>query len=240
MFVQDLKKKPIRDFVFPLGFLRDGKFELAGTAFFVGGQGVAVTAGHVVREITSEASPMGLFATDTSFEQIEILHAECHPTEDVGVVKLAGNWHSMIEVEPSVEHSSCRYQLWGYPETVAHEIRRTATNQEDAASLVRPDLIYNEGYIRRRISEQLPVSVFQGEAFYELSEVGGSCCSGAPIIRASRAVPGPWQAIGVYVGEETGRGPTSVGYATRSDALIEWRPSLLGASLSEQKATIRS
>lgn len=236
--MQDLTTQPIRDFVFPVGNLRDQKYVLNGTAFFIGGNGFAVTAGHVIADLQAGGAPLALFAKDGQFVPIPIIATERHPDEDIGIIKLQGDWHSIIEVSTMAEYSSCEYELWGYPERVAHEIRALADNAQDAAHAIKPDLIYNRGYVRRRITQRMPVSVYSGECFYELSEVAGSCCSGAPLIKRRRT-RGPWQAFGVYIGEETASGHTSVGYGSRLDAVASWTPSLLGVPLAEVKATVR-
>lgn len=236
--MQNLTTLPIRDFVFPVGNLQGQQYALNGTAFFIGGNGVAVTAGHVIVDLQAGERPLALFAKDGQFVPIPIIAAERHANEDIGVIKLQGDWQSIIEVSTMAEHSSCEYELWGYPERVAHEIRALADNAEDAANAVRPDLIYNRGYVRRRITRPMPVSVYSGECFYELSEVAGSCCSGAPLIKRQRTT-GPWQAFGVYIGEETASGHTSVGYGSRFDAVASWTPSLVGVPLAEVKATVK-
>ncbi|WP_426026426.1 hypothetical protein [Brevundimonas sp. TSRC1-1] len=239
MFAQDIKTQSVRDFVFPIGTVENGLFTLNGTAFFIGGDGVAVTAGHVCRDLATGNDPVALFATENGFFPIRVLDFEQHPNEDVAVIKLEGSWHSIIEVSVASENASCEYELWGYPERVAHEIRSSARNAEDAANAVRPDLIYNKGYVRRRISQPMPVSVYTGECFYELSEVAGSCCSGAPVIKRQRT-PGPWRAFGGYIGEETASGHNSVGFSTRFDAIASWIPRLVGVPLGDVKATVRS
>lgn len=230
---------PTRDFVFAVGTVQDGQFTLRGTAFFIGGDGIAVTAGHVGQDLQSGGEPVALFATDKQWISVPISDWEGHPTEDIATLKLKGSWDSIIEISFASEFSSCEYELWGYPERVAHEIRSSAETAEEAASAVKPDLIYNRGYVRRRISRSLPVSVYSGECFYELSEVAGSCCSGAPLIKRQRA-GGPWQAFGIYIGEETGSGHTSVGFGSRFDAIASWVPKLVGVPLADVRATVRS
>lgn len=239
MFRQDLKRGAVRDFVFPIGIAGDDlQFKLRGTAFFVGSQGVAITAAHVLDEMKGSKS-YGLFApNEGGWTGIEIIDSEMHPSEDVAVIKLEGSWHSICELDFSSEHSSCEYILWGYPEHVADEIRKTAATAEEAKTASRPDLIYNRGYIRRRISRELPVSIFRGRAFYELSEVAGACCSGAPIINRSKINGGPWQVFGIYIGEETGAPAYRVGYATRCDSIKDWKPKMLETNLSREAATI--
>lgn len=233
MFKQDLVQNRVRDFVFPIGNVADGIFQLLGTAFFIGDRGFALTAAHVWRDLNPGRS-VGLFVDDgNQWQTVPILHGEAHRSEDVAILKLDGTWTSIFSIVSASEYSSCEYEMWGYPEKVAHEGRRMAVSQHEAANLVRPDLIYNRGYVRRRIDEELPVSIYVGKAFYELSEVGGSCCSGGPIVNRKRT-DDAWPVFGIYIGEETANAVAAVGYATRFDALSEWSPLILGAPLLSQ------
>ena len=212
---------------------------LKGTAFFIGEEGIAVTAAHVVEHLSEDengnvhedARPVGAFVNeDGKWEMVDILSYESHMSEDVALLRMDGVFRSMFVVSPSFENSSKDYSLWGYPEKVAHETRLLATNAVDARTLVRPDLIYSRGYIRRRISRPLHSSLYRGEAFYELSAVAGSCCSGAPVIAFPHMPRQPFEVIGVYIGEETA-GQPPVGYATRFDALGAWLPEMTGRRL---------
>jgi len=239
LFQQNTINQPVRDFVFPVGTVHNGIFSLKGTAFFIGERGFAVTAAHVTDDLRRGGEPIGLFTDGHEWYPIPVIDMESHPSEDVAVVKLQGNWHSIIYINPSSEHSSCDYELWGYPERAATELRRDATSPEEAESLIRPDLVYNRGYVRRRLSREFSVSIYRGQAFYELSEVGGSCCSGAPVINHQRT-QGPWPAFAVYIGEETSEALTAVGYATRCDSLAQWIPTILGGRLDEQRASSKT
>lgn len=236
-FQQNLTSKPVRDFVFPIGTVSsDGVFALQGTAFFLGSGGFAVTAGHVVEAIQRSGKPSVALFAGLHWEAFDLDGFDVHPNEDVGVVHVTGGpWHSFIEISGSSEHASCQYELWGYPEAVAHEVRATAMRAEDANRLVNPDLVYNRGYVRRRIARELPVSIYRGSAFYELSEVAGACCSGAPVVNARR-IGGTWPVLGIYIGEETSK--LQVGYAVRCDALVDWVPPLLGRRLVELRASV--
>lgn len=237
-FQQNIGDLKIRDYVFPVGTEKGGVFTLCGTAFFVGDSGISVTAAHVVDELQRGGEPLSIFTDGTRWYEFRVTNFEKHPTEDVAVIQIDGGpWDSIIEVDGSWEGSSCEYDLWGYPERVAHEPRHTASTPEQAESLVSPDLIYSRGHVRRRISRELPVSVFRGTAFYELSEVGGACCSGAPVIKLPKGKNKPWRAFGVYIGEETSVSHAAVGYATRGDALLNWNPARIGTSLVGLAAT---
>lgn len=233
MFQQDIKNQPVRDFVFPIGNVVASRFELQGTAFFIGGDGFALGAAHVANALSGDA--VGLFADKNGrWVPIKVEQKETHATEDVAAFKLAGRWHSICELSCSREFASCDYELWTYPELVAQELRAMAKTKEEY-DLVRPDLIYNRGYVRRRIAQELPASVFRGKSFYELSEAAGSCSSGAPVIKKKREA-GAWPVFGVYIGEETSS--HRVGYAVTADCLADWKPRILGVRAAEVKATV--
>lgn len=79
---------------------------------------------------------------------------------------------------------------------------------------------------------QMPFSAFKGNLFFELNEVFGSCCSGAPLILIKSIGTAHWQCMGVYVGEQSGHHTRSVGIAVPADGFASWIPSKLGCALS--------
>ena len=95
---------------------------------------------------------------------------------------------------------------------------------------LRPDLVYYEGYVHRRMTD-IPLDGIRGSHFYEVSTVAGAGCSGGPIV-AKNAAPNEWKVFGVYVGERIGvdsltdRPRRSVGYAARLDAITDWYPKI--------------
>lgn len=90
----------------------------------------------------------------------------------------------------------------------------------DGFALPRPDLVYSEGHVRRRLSD-IPLGHLRGAAFLELSAIAGSGCSGAPVT-ADRPGSSPWEVVGVYVGDRRNEGEgVAVGFATRVAALQE-------------------
>jgi hypothetical protein len=123
--------------------------------------------------------------------------------------------------------ASERYRLFGYPDDATYELL------DGNKALMRPDLVYNEGYIRRRYVSPLP-SV-EGTAFYELSEVAGSGASGAPVCKFTHPV---WEVIGIYVGERINERATSVSYAVREQAFRNWVPKILGKSILEESRNV--
>ncbi len=74
----------------------------------------------------------------------------------------------------------------------------------------------------------------RGQHLYELSELAGPGSSGSPIVLKPlvRLMGAPsWHVIGEYIGEHFVHAEGRVafaGYASSVDALIEWRPQLLG------------
>jgi hypothetical protein len=101
---------------------------------------------------------------------------------------------------------------------------------EEGHARPRPDLVYTQGYIRRRISD-IPIPGIRGNGFFELSEVAGAGCSGSPVMLITS---GPaWLVIGVYVGQRIAAGDdlVRVGYAAREDLFRDWVPDLLGVSV---------
>jgi hypothetical protein len=173
----------IRDLVFPIGTAEQRADRIhinnfLGSAFLIGNRGFALTAAHVILGSENERL-VGMFCPASGgWFGFEVIAREVHPTEDVAVLQLDGGpWKSFLRLSNSIEHASCRYRLFGYPGDAAYE------RVQQGRAVLRPDLIYNEGYIRRRISEEIPQ--LRGQSFFELSEVAGQGCSGAPIAKFS-------------------------------------------------------
>ncbi|MFD9068932.1 S1 family peptidase [Streptomyces lasiicapitis] len=189
---------------------------LAGTAFLLEGTGgLAMTARHVADGLVLGESAVLFIGNDGRWQPVAIQEIEKHPTQDVAALRLEpDDYSSPFTLSRTEEHSSLHYTLWGYPDAVLHEIVDSGGMAEQ-----RPDLVYSEGYIRRRITRALPV--VRGSRFYELSTVSGAGCSGAPVISGRRQ--DYWKVIGVYVGQRRSEGgDLAVGYAVRiSDLDIE-------------------
>jgi hypothetical protein len=66
----------------------------------------------------------------------------------------------------------------------------------DGLPKIRPELIFDRGYVRRRIPRELPISMYRGRMFYELNIVAGEACSGSPVIVRRGTL---WDVVGVYV-----------------------------------------
>jgi hypothetical protein len=218
-----------------------------GTAFHIGTRGFALTAKHV---IAGKAKPLAALtmAEAGGWTWTHILSSEMHPSEDVAIVKLQpGACRSGFQLSASVEMASSRYRIYGFP--------GNATRYETAKGEF-PDLVYTEGYIRRRYSASIypatgssspaGASRVSGTAFFELSQIAGTGTSGGPVFDFAD----PMAVIGIYSAEKhipqiiaTDDKPitqlTSFSYAVRDDAFRDWRPAMLGGRtvLEESRAT---
>jgi hypothetical protein len=232
-------KSKVRDLVAPvfLGRWHDASFEYgasAGTAFLIGDRGYAITAAHVIDQIASDGrnSVVG-FVNDTEWVPFRITAQEKHPSEDVAVIQLeAPRIASWLVISDKSENQSCTYDAWGYPFAIAELSRKYEEHQ-----LESPDLVYTSGYVRRRISKPLPVSIYRGTAFYEMSEVAGEGCSGGPVIARRSIGKSSWDVIGVYVAAvDVG---FEASYAVRSDAFFSWCPKIIGCSVREESLRLK-
>ncbi|MFE6095976.1 serine protease [Streptomyces massasporeus] len=188
----------------------------AGTAFLLqAGDGCfAMTAGHVADTLVI-GEHAALFADAAgNWRAAAVVHVDRHPTQDVAVLRLEpGRYASPFTFGRSQEQASLGYTLWGYPEAILYE------THVDGVAVPRPDLVYSQGHIRRRISRPVAVPEITGDRFFELSTPAGSACSGAPVLSTR---PGrQWEVIGVYVGQHhsiNGLGivDLAVGYAVRT------------------------
>ena len=97
---------------------------------------------------------------------------------------------------------------------------------KDGIFVPRPDLIYSEGYIRRRITG-LKVPTVKGTQLFELSAVAGRGCSGSPVLKTGAVLSA---VIGIYVSEKV-NDETAVAYAVREEAFREWKPTLFGRTV---------
>ncbi|AQG78407.1 S1 family peptidase [Spirosoma montaniterrae] len=227
----------LHDYVFPIAIASKDRStdsysyrELIGTGFLIGNNGYALTAAHVIDQlqdgIKSEFDVMiGLFQSDSNWYVFELIGFEKHPTEDVGIVKLQGEgWKSFLTVTDMPQNSSCEYHCWGFPRSIAEEMKML---DEDA--LERPELVFTQGYVRRRISRELyPTIIFRGTQFYEVSETIGGGASGGPLVLKSSVGQDKWKVFGIYVGEKEGG---NVGYAVRAESFTHWTPNILQHSI---------
>lgn len=226
MFVQ---ADYIRDFVFPLAVIpanHQGPLKverILGTAFLIGRRGFALTARHVLESIEGKRI-VGMFALpDGTWKTFDVRAMERHPSLDVALVQLEGeSWKSIFRLKNGWAGATTRYRCFGYPDDATFELNY------NRSVLVRPDLVYTEGYVRRRFPHALPS--IAGDLFLELSDVAGTGCSGAPVTEMGA----DGSIVGIYVCEKLNDRGTSVAYAVMEEAFREWAPSILGQSILQE------
>jgi hypothetical protein len=222
----------IRDYVFPIATVHSGGekpsfSKFLGTGFLIGNRGFGMTAAHVAHNFQNEVV-VAMFASDSGWLVVPITHSEMHAREDVAIFKVAGDsWKSFFRFSNTWEGGACKYRMFGYPEDAAYEI------VFDDKVQPRPDLVYAEGYIRRRTNHEIPSMI--GRSFFELSEVAGRGCSGSPVFKFTKPV---WEVIGIYVGEKIDDRATSVAYAVREESFREWTPKILGTSVLAESQNV--
>jgi Trypsin-like peptidase domain len=194
---------------------------LLGTGFLVkNGGGLGLTAGHVADSIVAD-QVAALFRDVTGAWQPKAITAvERCSGDDLALIHIEGiTWQSPFFVTSAAEYGSAHYSMWGYPLDV--------TNEQEANGRVapRPDLIFSEGHIRRRLTD-IKFRGIAGRKMYELSNVAGSGCSGSPVCIRQ---PGrdPFEVIGVYIGERYSEADhVSVAFAVRSEVILEAWPQI--------------
>lgn len=217
---------------------------LLGTGFYIGKSGFLLTAGHVLDQAgsyTSSGNALGVILIIKGQRHFfEVLNAEKHPAHDLGIIQLpVPALESFLVVSNTVENQSCEFHMWSYPEEIADLAKNDIISDKNGipvgtTGIPIPELVFFQGYIRRRISKQLHLRIYTGDQFYEISEIGGACCSGSPII-SKRAMGKTWPVIAIYIGENSSGQVAKAGYAVRLDQLYDWRPSILnGKSILEE------
>jgi trypsin-like peptidase len=233
----------VRDYVFPImtvdiqGTTWNYK-NFLGTGFLIGRRGYALTAGHVIDNggngprmggLTHQI--VGAFVEAGLWKGYVIDRADIHPENDIALAHLHFSPtpppESFLVPSETFENASHTYSQWCYPEDVLHEI------VEKGRALQRPDLIYLEGYVRRRMP-RIDIPAIRGQTLFELSTPGGIGASGSPLISKDRP-EGEWPVFSIYVGERISEKALSVGYGVPSEAFRDWKPECLeGHSVLEE------
>jgi len=207
---------------------------LYGTAFLIGKQGFALTAGHVIDQLLEGLDP----EKDAIITHIHNKHGlfpfgisrfERHPKQDIGIIKLNYDiFDSWLQIDPVKQYAGMDYHGWGYPIETANEKGKLVEGHPPS-----PSMIFTKGYIRRTINREIyPTMIYFGNAYYEVSELGGGGYSGAPIININSIRAPKWKVMGVYVGEKSDA--PAVGYVIRSDSFYDWIPEILGCSVLDE------
>ena len=233
-----------RDFIFAVALTEQPKadgsqrfVDVVGSAFLLGNRGFALTAAHILPEETNHVLT-AMFVVNDQWYGYAISNSEKHPDQDVAVLQIQnGPNRSPFRCRNRWEGSGGQYQQFGYPMQVAWE---TQPNDENLV-LPNPELIYFQGYIRRRISTSLAISGIKGNAFFEVSEQAGRGCSGSPLYLPGNDLA--WEIIGIYSAEITSTDKSgvvsSVAYAVREDCFRDWHPTLLsGNSIHEESLNV--
>ena len=223
----------IRDYVFPLATANRVKGEmhfnnLLGSGFVIGSNSWALTCSHVTQanNLANDEIIVTMFVADDRWCGFEVTNIENHPTEDVAIFKIQHEpLSSIFSLSDSWEGSSLNYKMFGYPDDMMFEL------DESGRSTGRPDLVYLQGYIRRRINHDIPQ--LRGKAFFELSEVGGTGCSGNPVFKIIPNDP-VWKIVGIYCGEKLNDRGASVSYAVRAEVFRNWIPEVLGKPIIKE------
>ena len=231
----------VRDIIFPLIKAKKKNEsiiaeELIGTGFLIGKDGYAITAAHVIDQLLDgnkeEDIILGLFVDNDQWVAVYIESYEKHDIEDVGILKFRTfKRESFLKINNLPQHSTCEYHCWGYPHEVAKELSKLYENSPE-----RPDLIFTQGYVRRRISRELyPTMIFRGKQFYELSETVGGGNSGGPFILKNSVGKKHWEIIGIYIGEKS---EGDLSYGVRAEGFANWTPKILGKSIIEESNNV--
>lgn len=216
----------VRDYVFPLCTGKKSGNEITfkrflGSGFLIGNNSYALTAAHVIDGIQEEIFAMFIDEND-QWQVFTLTASEIHPEEDVAIIKIdCSSLTSCFCLNNAFEAQSKEYKQFAYPDDMMYEL------EDFGKATGRPDMVYLQGYIRRRTNH--PIPNMRGKSFFELSQIGGTGCSGSPIFKIDFS--NKWRVTGVYVGERLNDRGTSVSYAVREDAIREWSPQLLGHSI---------
>jgi hypothetical protein len=224
----------IQDAVFPLAEVaHERATNPTGTGFTIGLSGFALTASHCVpRDFTNLRA---LFRLPDRWAAVPVSEVERHPTEDVALIRLSinGEFWGMLRLDDRRRSPEQEVEVLGYPEETFYE-RRMA----DGTAPYNPQIVNTRAYVRRWVNNPDHEMRGGGESFYELSQVAGDGCSGAPAIAYDRPGKKTYSVIGIYKGQRKMTSSsgidTAVAYATRSESFASWQPRILGTTLLEE------
>lgn len=224
-----------RDHVFPICIYDTVQYTLVntyGTGFFIGKNGLGLTVAHIFNQIDQEIqvnqkAAIMMVAEDLQWQVFDIIQINRHETEDVAIFKTVNTnqiYDSFFKLDTEFRQATTEYNAWGYP----HAITKQTTYLADGNPL--PDLTYTAGYIRRRVSRELPSVQFTGSKFFELSEMVSEGYSGSPVHLKGK----PENTLGIYAGicDEA-----RAGYAVRSESFLDWKPEILNGKTVLQEST---
>lgn len=171
----------VENYVIPLfSAALDGRATLHGTAFFINGEGVFLTARHVIESAQSAAAQNGgyIFLAERQFESDR---ASIHPVKsvefahlpfDVGIGKVSAETRSFLRLADLSAGAPLRdVSTFGYPES-AH------TRTAEGRLIIRSRA--HKGYIVRRLrGDEMDCSTAPG---FELNFPIPSALSGAPLV----------------------------------------------------------
>ena len=157
-----LPEDDVRRWIFPLVATRPAphdpegiEVEFRGTAFLLRGLGgLAVTARHVA-DALGEA-PAGMFVDDPEGtprrHPISVEVVDRHPVEDVAYLQVDNGGDdrgSPLAFRDAQHHPASRWWTLGYPTDSQYELTGA-----DGRALPTIDLVYAEGYVRRRVTDR--------------------------------------------------------------------------------------
>ena len=143
----------IRDYVFPICVAEknDNGIEFKqflGSGFLIGSNSFAMTAAHVI-DVHEEIYAM-FVDENNQWVAFDIVQSETHPEEDVALIKINCNaLKSFFCLNNAFETQSLEYKQFAYPDDMMYEL------EDFGRSIGRPDMIYLQGYIRRRTNHLL-------------------------------------------------------------------------------------
>jgi hypothetical protein len=238
-------------------------FKLFGTAFLIGTENFALTASHVIQNILAAKQNnehiVGIFKDSQNRkytccidEQDSIPTYERHPDQDITILKLTIDSNIKIRppfiIEKDFKVQAADYYSVGYPEHLIFD-NDLRPKRPDGTSIPDELNVLTKGYVRRIVKYQLPK--LMGNNFLELSEIGTSGYSGAPIVsiyatmlqfskdnKLQKEVM-CHRLLGIYLGEAETELDSEArkiyrGYALNVEVFADWKPKILdGKNISE-------